>query len=148
MVASITATSGAGNLVSSSPTIWYQINNTGSWVSAQMTPLGPPNVYRGYIPSQSAGTVVHYYLAAQTDTGVHGTDPERAALGDYLGFLVGRINLIFQDDFVTDLGWSRVRMTPLPTESGRGESPWRSSPRPDKRSFSRVMTPPGIPCAW
>ncbi len=45
----------------------------GGWVQDTLEPTGPPNQYHGFIPAQSPGTVIQYYLTAIDDRGISDT---------------------------------------------------------------------------
>jgi hypothetical protein len=93
----------AAPLDPASPIVRYFTD--GDWITLPLEPAGTPNGYEAYIPAQSGGTVVSYYIAAADVNGVVGRDPEGAPPEPYI-FAVGVLTTVFADDFETDRGWT------------------------------------------
>ena len=92
----------------------YELDPTGLWLqgvasdgtfSEPFLPTGTADVYEALIPPQPAGTMVEYYIEASDLEGHYLTDPPEAPASMYR-FFVGTTELVFADDFETDLGWT------------------------------------------
>ncbi|HEC79323.1 MAG TPA: T9SS type A sorting domain-containing protein [candidate division WOR-3 bacterium] len=78
----------SNTLQTDSTVIFYKINS-GSFTTTPLSVVSDtPGVYAGYIPSQSAGDTVHYYLLVKNNDGVRRTSPVHAPAHIY-SFLVG-----------------------------------------------------------
>ena len=105
-VTSLVQSVSAGNLVASSIQCFYSLNRGQTWSSVQMTATGNPNEYRANIPAQPCGGLVYYYLFAQTDVGITGTEPARAPLKNVNIFMTGSSVTSLNDTFETNTGWT------------------------------------------
>lgn len=93
----------AGTLNPDSLLVYY---STGSgWNGLTMTGTGNPDEYRAFIPAQTGGTWVDYYLVAEDTDGNRATDPGGAPT-EVHSFFVGTITTVFEDDFETNKGWT------------------------------------------
>jgi hypothetical protein len=70
-----------------------------------MSAAGPPDEYDAYIPAQSGGTFVNYWLVAEDTEGNRVTDPEGAPVETH-EFFVGTITTVLLDDFEIDRGFT------------------------------------------
>ena len=71
-----------GILVPDSLSVFYQVNSV--WNEILMTPGGNPDEYEGFIPAQSPGTAVRYYItAADYDDNVAVSDTFEFSVIDY-----------------------------------------------------------------
>ncbi|MBP2680808.1 MAG: putative aminopeptidase, partial [Candidatus Krumholzibacteriota bacterium] len=77
----------------------------GDWSTLPLSPTGNPDEYEAYIPAQTGGTVVSYYISASDVNGIVARDPEGAPPEPYI-FAVGTLAVVFDDDFETDKGWT------------------------------------------
>lgn len=79
----------SASFIADSTGVFYKINGAPSF---DCTPLSAvvdtPGVYAGYIPAQSAGDTVHYYIQTENTDGVRRTSPMHAPAHIY-SFLVG-----------------------------------------------------------
>ena len=91
-------TSSEGNV--NSAVIYWSIG--GGFNPVNMTNIGGDN-YRGIIPGQPLCTTVDYYIYATDDEGNSRRDPLEPETHT---FFVGTYNILFSDDFSTDLGWT------------------------------------------
>jgi hypothetical protein len=73
--------------------------------TATFAPTGLPDEYVAYIPAQSGGVTVRYWLAAQDVSGHRATDPKNAPT-DTHSFFVGAITTFWADDFEAAHGWT------------------------------------------
>ncbi len=65
----------SGSLLAESTLVFYKINN-GSFSSLSMTAVvDTPGVFETYIPAQSAGDTVHYYILAKNNQAIRRTCP-------------------------------------------------------------------------
>jgi agmatine/peptidylarginine deiminase len=62
-----------------SPDLYYSVNGSG-FAEVDMTPLGS-NYYRAYIPAQSYGTAIRYYIHAEDDSGRSENHPYVGGVG-------------------------------------------------------------------
>jgi hypothetical protein len=81
----------------------YRVNN-GDWIQDSFVPTGNPDEYRVFIPAQSAGTKVEYYLHAEDTVGNSKTVPMWAPEETHI-FVVGAFDLIVLEDFEEESGW-------------------------------------------
>ncbi len=66
----------SSNLIPESTLVYYKINSDPTFATTPLSPvLDTPGVYAGYIPPQSAGDTVHYYLLAKNNEGIRRTSP-------------------------------------------------------------------------
>lgn len=80
-------------------------SNGGDWSEIAMTATGNPNEYEAFIPAQSGGTWVDYYLSAGDVVGNRATSPKDAPASTHR-FFVGVITTVWFDDFEAAGGWS------------------------------------------
>ncbi|MBL1218062.1 MAG: hypothetical protein D8M59_11270 [Planctomycetes bacterium] len=78
------------------------------WTSLAMD-IVSDNVYDAVFPAFDCESLVNYYFAAQTTGGAEGTDPAGAPfVATYSAFAAKYIDVIFDDNFETDQGWTVV----------------------------------------
>ncbi len=66
----------SSNLQPESTLVFYKINSASSFTATQLgAVVDTPGIYAGYIPPQSSGDTVHYYLLAKNTNGVRKTSP-------------------------------------------------------------------------
>ncbi|MBK8230148.1 MAG: T9SS type A sorting domain-containing protein [Candidatus Eisenbacteria bacterium] len=105
-VTSLVQSVNAGNVIAGSVQLFYSTDDGDNFTPVAMAPTGNANEYRGNIPAQGCGTIVTYYIFAQTDTGVTGTEPFRAPIKNVHRFMVGPATTVLNDSFESDLGWT------------------------------------------
>jgi len=78
------------------------------------------NVYEAIFPAIPCGTVVRYYVSAETSTGFIITDPLTAPATFFSAISATSSAAIFADDFEDDLGWTveNINLTDGPWERG------------------------------
>ncbi len=103
VLADITTTGGAGDIVPESTMVFYSYDGI-NYTAAPMTNIGG-DTYRGEIPP-SAGVLVDYYLRSVTTENIVGTDPIRAPEKNTYRFLIGAKEAVLDDDLEADLGWT------------------------------------------
>ncbi len=86
--------------------VYYTVNG-GAWNSVAMVPSGPPDEYAADIPPQALMSYVEYYIRASGMGGAVAYDPPNAPQDRHL-FVVGTLEVAFEDDMETDLGWEIV----------------------------------------
>ncbi|MGB7053953.1 MAG: agmatine deiminase family protein [bacterium] len=78
----------SSNLISDSTLISYKINS-GSYNTVMLAPVvDTPGVYAGYVPAQSLGDTVYYYISTLNSEGVRRTSPRYVPPQVY-SFLIG-----------------------------------------------------------
>ncbi len=78
----------SSNLVLDSTRVYYKINS-GAYISTPLAPVADTQgVFAAYIPPQSSGDTVHYYLSMQNSSGVQRTSPMHVPAQEY-SFLIG-----------------------------------------------------------
>ncbi|MEO0226683.1 MAG: agmatine deiminase family protein [candidate division WOR-3 bacterium] len=66
----------SGNLIPESTLVYYKINSNPAFTTTPLSPvIDTPGVYAGYIPPQSAGDTVHYFLLVKNSDGIRRTSP-------------------------------------------------------------------------
>jgi hypothetical protein len=75
------------------------------WQSVPMDVLGE-NMYEAVFPAADCGAVVSYYVSAQSTDSEIFTDPRSAPLAAYTTTAAYGEEVLFEDDFETDLGWT------------------------------------------
>ncbi len=66
----------SGSLVAESTLVFYKKNSQPSFTATPLSPVvDTPGVYAGYIPAQSTGDTVYYYLLARNSHGIRKTSP-------------------------------------------------------------------------
>lgn len=96
----------SGSIVAGSVKCYYSVDGGQNYSFVTLTPTGNANEFGGSIPAQSCGSLVYYYLYAQTTTGISGTNPNRApAKGTHL-FMTGAPTVALNDNFESNLGWT------------------------------------------
>ncbi|MBM3320456.1 MAG: hypothetical protein FJY73_07245 [Candidatus Eisenbacteria bacterium] len=83
--------------------VYYKLNG-GSFSNVGMSNVGGDS-YTGYIPAQSAGTLVQYYIYGQDTDGNSATHPSNAPATLH-GFYVGEFQTVFEDEFESAGGWT------------------------------------------
>jgi agmatine/peptidylarginine deiminase len=105
----------SSSLLTDSTIIFYKINS-GSYNTTPLTPvIDTPGVYAGYIPAQSGGDTVYYYILAKNTDGVRRTSPINVPLHIY-SFIVGA-NVITEEN--TTSVKVRHRFSAFPNPSHR-----------------------------
>lgn len=105
-VTSLIQSVNAGTLDASSIKIYYSTDLGQNWPFVAMTATGNPNEYQGAIPAQPCGSLVWYYIYAQTNTGIFGTEPARAPEKNVHKFMTGPNLTDLNDTFESNLGWT------------------------------------------
>jgi hypothetical protein len=99
----------AATIVSASPlepdSLLVRYATGGPATAVTMTPTVTPDEYEAYIPAQSGGTFVDYWLIAGDTVGNRVTDPEGAPASSHR-FFVGTITAAVTDEFETESGWT------------------------------------------
>jgi choice-of-anchor B domain-containing protein len=85
-------------------TVRFHYATGGSFTSVLATPLGGDD-YAAALPSFGCGTVVEFYLSAQSSDGVTWTDPPAAPTQVHLASAAYSVSVAFSDDLETDTGW-------------------------------------------
>lgn len=65
-----------------------------------------PNVYQATFPAIPCGTVVRYYVSAESTGGTAMSDPKAAPDASYSGLAAATVNTVFYDDGETNAGWT------------------------------------------
>jgi V8-like Glu-specific endopeptidase len=65
-----------------------------------------PNVYDAVFPAVECGSVVQYYFSAETTEGEVVNEPLFAPLDYYSAIAAQSLEVLFEDDFEADLGWT------------------------------------------
>jgi choice-of-anchor B domain-containing protein len=80
--------------------------NTGSgWNTVSLVPNGGNN-FSATFPSTPCGTLIDYYVTAQSQNGVIWSDPPGTNATSYQAVAAASQVTIFSDDFETNLGWT------------------------------------------
>ena len=85
--------------------LFVQVSTDEDDFTLSLEPTAEPDVFEAWIPAQPPGTFVTYYLEATDTEGHHQTDPRDAPTTVHR-FFVGVRDLVFTDDFESDLGWT------------------------------------------
>ena len=93
----------AGSLNPDSLRVYY--SNGSGWNGLTMTATANPDEYEAWIPAQTGGTWVDYYIVAEDTEGNRTVDPGGAPAETHT-FFVGTITPVFTDDFEADKGWT------------------------------------------
>jgi hypothetical protein len=93
----------AGTLDPDSLLVRYSAGS--GWNTLTMGPTGTPDEYEAFIPAQSGGVWVDYYIVAEDTGGNRRTDPTSAP-SEVHTFFVGTITPVVMHDFETDQGWT------------------------------------------
>ena len=73
----------SSSLILDSTRVYYKINS-GTYNNTLLAAVvDTPGVFAGYIPPQSSGDTVHYYLSMQNNTGVRRTSPVHVPFQEY-----------------------------------------------------------------
>jgi len=84
-----------GTLVPDSIRVFYEVNSV--WSDVPMSPIGNPDEYEGFIPAQTPGTSISYYItAADYDDNV--------AVSDTFDFAIIDYDLVFDEDTTVAYG--------------------------------------------
>lgn len=74
----------SNSLITDSTLIFYKINSVGTLNTVPLSVVvDSPGVYEGYIPAQSCGDTVHYYILAKNSDGIRRTSPFDAPIHIY-----------------------------------------------------------------
>ena len=65
----------SSSLITDSTLVYYRINSGSFTTTSLDAVVDTPGVYAGYIPAQSAGDTVHYYILARNNDGIRRTSP-------------------------------------------------------------------------
>jgi hypothetical protein len=101
VTALITSTEGA--IDAAACRVYFRVNG-GAFADSGMTATGGADEYVGHIPAQPACTGVEYYIYAQDVMGNSNRHPAGAP-GYLHSFLIG-YDVVYSDDFESDLGWT------------------------------------------
>ncbi|MCP4581857.1 MAG: hypothetical protein GY839_09565, partial [candidate division Zixibacteria bacterium] len=109
--------------------------NIGSgWVSNSMTVVSP-NVYDAVFPAIECGTDVQFYVSAQTTAGYTVNDPSGAPATTYSFTTAIDLNIVFEDNFETNQGWTAENLGATSGDWQRGipvnDSGWDYDPYSD-----------------
>ncbi|MCZ6494087.1 MAG: hypothetical protein O6933_08420, partial [Planctomycetota bacterium] len=77
-----------------------------------------PNHYDAVFPSADCGTQVAYYFSAETTTGQEVVSPPGAPANSYMVLSATSLDVMFLDDFESDLGWT------VTNAGGLTDGPW------------------------
>ena len=78
-----------------------------------------PNDYEAVFPAVDCGAVVHFFFAAETESGLAISSPSLAPDQFYIALGAESVVMVFDDDFQSDLGWT-VSGTALDGQWDRG----------------------------
>jgi hypothetical protein len=95
--------SGADPIVEGSVTLNYRFDG-GAFLTTPMSTAGP-NLFAANIPAVSCADTPEFYFSATTLGGNTLLDPAEGDNAPYF-FTVGALNLVLDDDFETDMGWT------------------------------------------
>ncbi|UCH82664.1 MAG: M28 family peptidase, partial [Candidatus Latescibacterota bacterium] len=93
----------SGSLNSDSLQVRYRAG--AGWSTITMSSTAVPDEFETFIPAQSGGVVVDYFIVAEDITGNRVTDPAGAP-EDVHSFAVGTPAVVLEDDFESDRGWT------------------------------------------
>ena len=103
----------SNDLVADSTLIYYRINS-GSYTTAALTPvIDTPGVFTGYIPPQSTGDTVIYYISAVNSDGVKRTSPNHVP-PQFYSFIIGNNTQVLEQP-ATEL-LSTITTSPNPVQ--------------------------------
>lgn len=66
----------SSDLLTDSTLIYYKVNDDSFSTTPLSAVIDTPGVYEGFMPAQSAGDSIHYYLVAKNNEGVRRTSPK------------------------------------------------------------------------
>lgn len=110
----------------------YRMGESGPFTEVPLMPVGG-TLYEAELPGFDCGTVLTYFLSAETTNGMVQTSPREAPSDTFVSISAGDITVAFADDFDDDLGWTVgapdddattghwVRADPIGTSTGAGE---------------------------
>jgi hypothetical protein len=111
--------------------VFHYLSDSG-WVAEALTTTPTPNVYTLEFPAVDCGDEFYYYFSAQTDMGNTVTDPSGAPDDAYYTISALGFNVLIEDNFETNLGWT-VEDSPglvdgtwdmgIPVNCDRGDPP-------------------------
>jgi agmatine deiminase len=78
-------------LVSDSTQVFYSVGGAGFTATPLAAVVDTPGVYAGYIPAQSAGDTVYYYLRARNSEGIRKTSPTHYPVHVYSFRIAGSV---------------------------------------------------------
>ena len=126
-IVEITAEPGIG-IEPGTETLHY--DDGGGFVDVPLNDLGG-GLYEASFPSLPCGSEVAFYVSAQADDGRTFTDPRGAPQNSYSALVAEGLDIAFEDDFESDLGWMVENVDlqdgqwerGIPVNGGRGDPP-------------------------
>ncbi len=105
----------SSDLLIDSTIIYYKINDGSFFTTLLSAVVDTPGVYEGFIPPQSAGDSVHYYLQAKNSEGIRRTSPRNVPPHIYSFFIKPLI--VVDETYDTHLKYAiTVYPNPAPRE--------------------------------
>ena len=116
----------SGSLLPESTLVFYRVNS-GSLSALSMTAVvDTSGVYAAYIPAQSAGDTIHYYILAKNTDGIRKTCPSYVPPQIFTFLITGNPGTYetstahpFNGDLITSLNREKVRFALTINKSGR-----------------------------
>ena len=100
----------SNSFIADSTVVRYRVNSATSFSSTPLSAvIDTPGVYAGYIPAQSAGDTVNYYVQAKNTDGARRTSPWHAPAHLY-SFLVGSTAPVPISDLTVTLSGEDLRL--------------------------------------
>ncbi|MHC4429755.1 MAG: M14 family zinc carboxypeptidase, partial [Planctomycetota bacterium] len=90
-------------IVGGSETLYARVGTDGPYTTTTLVSLGG-STYEGTLPAAPCGSVVQFYVEAETEDGAVHADPPDAPTEIHEADAVQTV-VFFQDDFESDLGW-------------------------------------------
>ena len=91
-----------GLLTPGTPKLHY--TTIGPEITANLVALGG-GLYEAQLPAEPCGTIISYYISAETDNGMIWRNPSQAPATMHEVVVATNSSLNFRDDFETDTGW-------------------------------------------
>ena len=91
--------------VPQSGTGMLHVDTGGGFVAIPMNEVSP-NIYDAVFPSSNCGSIVKYYVSAQSQLAGQFFDPSGAPANFFTAISAAQLNTTFIDDFEADLGWT------------------------------------------
>lgn len=112
---SVTINEQDGTLDPSSPMLHYDAGS--GYQSVSMVSRGG-SIYEATLPAVPCGTIVHYYISADTTSGLNIFSPSDAPVTTYSALAAYDVVTAVDDNFQSDLGWT-------PTALGATSGQWQ-----------------------
>ncbi|MEE8597772.1 MAG: T9SS type A sorting domain-containing protein, partial [bacterium] len=104
----------SSSLFTDSTLVFYKINSSDFTTIPLSAEIDTPGIYAGYIPAQSGGDTVHYYLLIKNADGIRRTSPINVPVHIY-SFIVGS-NVITEENITSVKVRHRFSVFPNPTQ--------------------------------